>query len=119
MIIYYTKINYIYIYIYIYMYRINNITASAPLLYSDIKYLNVNKNMELRKSITDFYHNKVIKWIRNKNLKTYNNIEFIESSKGHKLIYKILRSYVKKHKLNWFDLKEDYYLIKKYLLRKL
>ena len=55
------------------MYRINNITASAPLLYSDIKYLNVNKNMELRKSITDFYHNKVIK----KNSEAFKKISIV------------------------------------------
>uniref|UniRef100_A0A6C0H8E2 Uncharacterized protein n=1 Tax=viral metagenome TaxID=1070528 RepID=A0A6C0H8E2_9ZZZZ len=100
------------------MYRINNITTSAPLFYSDIKYLNVNKNMELRNSLTDFYHNKVIKWLNDKKIKTHNNIELIESSKGHKLIYKLLRLYVKKHKINWFDLKNYHYLIKNYLLRK-
>jgi len=88
----------------------------------DIEYLNINKDPKLRKDVTAFFKHKIIKWIKNdKDFEIYKNkLNLIDSIDGTKLIYNLLRRYIKKHNANWFDLRtEKYYLIKDYFLRKL
>ena len=88
----------------------------------DLKYLNVNKDSRLRKDVTSFFLKKLIKWIKNDSeFKKYNNLlKTLDTINGTKLVYKLLRTYVNKHKVNWYDLRtEKYYLIKDYFNRKL
>jgi hypothetical protein len=88
-------------------------------LYSyDVKYLNMNKDPVLRKDVTDFFRNKIIKWINYDDDFAHlkNKINTIDN----KLVYKLIRNYVKKYKLNWYDLRtEKYYMMKSYFSRKL
>ena len=84
----------------------------------DVKYLNLNKDPTLRKDVTIFFKNKIIKWIKiDDNFKHLKNkLDIIDDKK----IYNLIRNYVKKHKYNWYDLRtEKYHLIKDYFSRKL
>lgn len=84
-----------------------------------IPYLNVNTNYELRDSVTSFFLNKTIKWIKNKELSD-NYKSVLLSHKGNEFIYGLLRKYVNKHGFNWYDLREKHYhSVKEYLIRKL
>ena len=88
----------------------------------ETEYLNINKDPSLRKDITKFFQKKLIKWIKNDSefAKYKNKLNLIDSIDGTKLIYNLIRSYVNKHKVNWFDLRtEKYYLLKDYFSRKL
>ena len=74
------------------------------------KYENIDKNIELRKSITDFFFKKANKWADlYKFKKTFSNID----------IYKILKHFFRKNNLNWFDYEKKYYNLKKYIIKKL
>ena len=83
-----------------------------------IIYLNMNKDPVLRKDVTKFFKNKIIKWI-----KTDDNFKHLKNKSDiidDKLVYNLIRNYVKKHKYNWYELRTDkYHLIKDYVSRKL
>jgi hypothetical protein len=88
------------------------------------EYQNVNKDVHLRNTVTKFFQKKVIKWINKNELpqKADNpnrSLQFIESLDGRKYIYDLLRHFVHKADINWYDLKDNYNLIKKYLIQKL
>ena len=92
-------------------------------LYSyDINYLNINKNPQLRKDVTEFFQEKILKWIKHdSDFKKYKNkINLIDSEEGSKLVYSLIRSFVKKYNYNWYDLRtKKYYSIKDYFSNKL
>ena len=71
----------------------------------DIKYLNINKDPKLRKDVTKFFQNKIIKWIKNdSDFKQFkNNLNLYDSIEGTKIIYNLIRQFVKKYKVNWYD----------------
>jgi len=77
------------------------------------QYQNVNKDINLRERNTKFFHRKAIKWCSGK-MCTY-----LESSKGHKFIYTLLRIFIRKYKINWFDLADNYEVVKDYIKMKL
>lgn len=81
------------------------------------KYVNVNKNKNLRKSVTLFFQKKLIKWINEypdyKHLKKHLNK--IKSDDGYKIIYKVIRVFLKKNNLKWWDTKKHYFVLKDYL----
>lgn len=88
----------------------------------DFRYLNVNKDPRLRRDVTKFFKNKIIKWINNdSDFKQYkHNLHHYESIEGTKDIYNLIRNFVKKYKVNWYDLRtEKYYSMKDYFSRKL
>jgi len=88
----------------------------------EYKYLNINKDPQLRKDVTDFFKKKIIKWINHDfEFKKYNNkIKLLESVEGTKIIYNLIRNFVKKYKVNWYDLRtKKYYFIKDYFSKKL
>ena len=84
-----------------------------------IPYLNVNNNQELRNSVTSYFLNKTIKWINNKEMP--NNFKpILISHKGDDFMYELLRKYVNKHNINWYDLRNKHYeSTKDYIIRKL
>jgi hypothetical protein len=43
----------------------------------------------------------------------------MDENVGYEIIHKILKLLVKKSKLNWYDLKSNEYMVKKYILHKL
>jgi len=89
-----------------------------PSIHVQYNYEDHNENLKLREDVTKFFHKKVIKWInKDSNFKKYSDkLEFFESSDGYLHIYKLLRNFVKKSNVNWWDLREtNYHLIKDYL----
>ena len=88
-----------------------------------IQYQDVGNDPRLQSQVTDFYYEKVLKWINEypdfKHLKKHYN--FLKSTKGNDYIYNMLRLFVKKSKANWYDLKDkiNYDIIKKYLNQKI
>jgi hypothetical protein len=85
------------------------------------EYQNVNKDKNLRKDVRDFFHRKVLKWI-NEN-PDFNHLKsqrhFLESTEGKMVIYNLLRHFIKKSNINWYDLRDNYHIIKEYLSKKL
>ncbi len=92
-----------------------------PVIESVYEYQNVNKDPKLRKEVTMFFHKKVLKWIREYDeFKKYKNkLTFLESVEGQMHIYNLLRKFIKKSGINWFDLRDNYSIIKEYLSKSL
>lgn len=101
--------------------RILKYFVPPPIVTTVVEYQNINKDENLRKNVTDFFLKKSIKWIENydefKHLK--NKLELLKSNKGYNIIYNLLREFVKKGSNNWFDLRNNYDVIKDYLRYKL
>jgi hypothetical protein len=88
---------------------------------SIIEYQNVNVDLNLRKDITTFFHAKVIKWINNYPdfAKYKSKLSLLKSIDGQLYIYNLLRKFIKKSGINWYDLRDNYSIIKKYINVKL
>ena len=77
------------------------------------EYQNINKDMNLRYSVTLFFVEKVKKWINK-----YPKFEQFKSTTiSYDLIYKILRKIVKKTGYNWYDLRTNSNELKKYFIK--
>jgi hypothetical protein len=103
----------------------NVITYDRPLTYflpppvinSTLMYQDVNKDTILRKNITNFFLKKTIKWINNYS-EFKNNKHLLSKLKtniGYELIYNILRQFIKKNNCNWYDLRNNYELVKDFI----
>ena len=46
-------------------YRVRKYFPPPPVIGTLIEYIDVNKDKDLRKSVTTFFHKKIIKWITN------------------------------------------------------
>ena len=94
---------------------------SPPFIQTVYQYQDVNKDPHLRANVTKFFYNKLIKWITKyddfKHLKTM--LPILESSEGKITVYKILRKFVKNSGVNWYDLRDNYELLKKFIKHKL
>ena len=75
------------------------------------QYPNMNKDIGLRKEVTRAFYKKILKKIDgdNKKIKKFNK----------KKLYKLLRNYVNKYDINWFDLHRVKKAVIKYVLKKL
>ena len=95
---------------------------TVPLL-TTYEYQDAGKNMELRKDVSKFFLEKVLKCIKED--KSFNKIKKFEtalkSSNGLVIIYNLLRLYVRNGKANWYDLRDtyNYPIVKNYLKYKL
>jgi hypothetical protein len=92
-----------------------------PLIESVFEYQNVNTNLNLRKDVTDFFHKKVLKWVKNypEFLHHKSKLSFLDSVDGQMHIYNLLRKFIKKSGINWYDLRDNYSIVKDYLNAKL
>jgi hypothetical protein len=83
-----------------------------------IQYQDVGDDPNLQSQVTKFFHEKVLKWIKEypdfKHLKKH--LKFL-NDKGEKYIYNLLKLFVRKSKANWYDLRDpkNYDNIKQYL----
>ena len=95
------------------------------------KYSDVNKDPKLRKMMVEYYKKKIKKWIsssreyESKLLNKFSKNKILNSSLSEDIfnkyindyrIYKILREFVNKRELNWYDLKKYKKNIKKKVL---
>ena len=64
---------------------------------------------------------KTIKWINN--YSEFNNstqlLPKMKTNIGYKIIYNILRQFIKKNNCNWYDLRNNYELVKDFIRYKL
>ncbi len=95
----------------------------VPLVYNySFRYQSVNKDEQLRRDVTEFFINKIIKWIAKydefKHLE--NKVNFYKTYDGEKEIYHLIRKFVNKYRVNWYELRTTYYhYVKKFLLKNL
>lgn len=92
-----------------------------PIINSVIEYQDINKDPKLREMMTDFFYRKVIKWINKYSEFSHlkDKLKLLSSKEGVKIIYNLLREYTNKSNTNWYDLKDNYLIIKDYLKYKL
>jgi len=91
---------------------------TPPIIQSFYQYQDVNADKRLQTDVIEFFYKKVLSWIDSKEkflkFKNFNNLK-----NGKKIIYKILKQIIKKTNINWYDLRDNYILIKKYIYIKL
>ena len=87
-----------------------------PMHETVFEYQNINTDVNLRKNVTIFFYEKVIKWIKNyPEFSHYKSkLDFLESTDGKMHIYNLLRKFIKKSGINWYDLRDNYSIIKDY-----
>jgi hypothetical protein len=90
---------------------------APPIIESVYEYQDVNKDVNLRKQVTLYYYNKLLKWIETDDMFKHISKKNLESVDGQYLIYKLLRKFIKKSKVNWYDLRDNHSLIKEYLYK--
>ena len=101
--------------------RILKYFIPPPIVTNVVEYYDVNSDPRLRKNVTSFFYKKTLKWIKNYNEFSHlkNKLPELESKKGYKIIYNLLREFVKRGENNWFDLRDHYDIIKDYIRYKL
>jgi hypothetical protein len=88
------------------------------IMQSSIQYQDINNNVNLRNTVTKYFQEKLLKWIKKypEFIKFKSMLNKINTDDGYKMIYKILRKFVKKTDLNWYDLRTNKELVKKYFI---
>ena len=101
--------------------RVLNYFVPPPIINSQLIYQDINKDKNLRKKMTDFFLKKSIKWLSNysefKHAKK--TLPLLKSDDGYDIMYNLLKHYVHKNNINWYDLKESYDNVKDFLRYKL
>jgi len=103
-------------------YLVKNYYPPPPIISSQLVYQNVNNNKDLRKDVTIFFVNKCVEWLSKDSEFSHEkkNINKLKSSTGKKLIYNLIKNFINKYDLNWYDLRtHNYHLIKKFFKREL
>jgi hypothetical protein len=92
-----------------------------PILPTPFEYQNVNADPQLRRNVTEFYVYKISKWIKSdpdfakfKRLTNHFN-----TKQGEITIYNLLKEFVAKSNINWYDIRDNYQLVKDYFKYKL
>jgi hypothetical protein len=129
--------------------KTRNYFIPPPIIGTVYKYQDVNKDKTLRKDITNFFRKKLFEWLDEdyyKDIKSYFQVDGSQVKKldkqdksfkdsklikdhiyqhyySYKKVYKLLRAYVKKYDVNWWDLRKTrkhvHAFIVKYLKTKL
>lgn len=87
------------------------VTPYSPYLESPYRQepQNIGDNENLKEDVTDFFYTKTLKWL-DKDIefaKVKKTKKVMKSMKGESYIYKILSSFVKKNKVNWYELRDE------------
>ena len=101
---------------------LNKMYKELPVIVpSVVQYQNVNTDTNLRTDVTKFFNRKVIKYItKNSDLNHLKNeLPFLKSNEGWTFIYKLLQRFVKYSNINWYDLRDNYRIVRKYIIKKL
>ena len=89
-----------------------------PIMQTFYEYQDINADKRLQYDVADFFYKKVLISIEsNDKFKKFKN--FYKLDNGKEIIHKILKLVVKKTNLNWYDLRDNYSLIIKYIYIKL
>ncbi len=99
-------------------YRFKKYYPPPPVIGTLVEYIDLNKDKNLRRKVTEFFYKKVLKWVSKypefKHLKKYS--KKLESAEGFEIVYQLIRHFIKSYNINWYDLR-DYYVIFKDFLR--
>ena len=97
--------------------RIKKYYPPPPVIGTLFQYTDVNNDVNLRRSVTTFFHKKTLKWAKSypefSNLKKH--IKKLSSDEGYKAVYNLIRKFVKDYNINWYDLRDYYVTFKDYL----
>ena len=98
--------------------RVRRYWVVPPVIESAVVYQDINNNIPLRKTVTKFFQDKLLKWIKEypEFSKFKNMLNKIQTEEGYTLIYKILRKFVKAYNMNWYELRTNKSLVKKYFI---
>jgi hypothetical protein len=102
--------------------QLNKMYKELPVIVPTvIQYQNVNTDTNLRTDVTKFFNKKIIKYItENSDLNHLKKeLPFLKSDEGWKFIYKLLKRFVKNSNINWYDLRDNYRIVRKYIIKKL
>ena len=98
--------------------KVKNFFVPPPYITTLRRVYDINNDPQLRKTVTSFYYKKCKKWMKEyKEFKhTKKNLKKIESDDGFKIIYNLIRKFVKLNNVNWYELREkNYQLVKDFL----
>ena len=102
-------------------FRVKKYFPPPPIIGSYFEYIDLNKDEKVRERTTEFFHKKVIKWAST--YKEFNHLKpklkKIESEEGKKVVYNLIRYFVKVYNINWWHLKDHYVIFKDFLRAKL
>jgi hypothetical protein len=88
-----------------------SIKPYSPYLESPFRHevQDVGDNEELKEDVTDFFYNKTLKWLEKdiEFTKVKKTKKVMKTIKGESYIYKILNSFVKKNRVNWYELRSE------------
>ena len=92
---------------------------TPPIMPSYYEYQDVNKDVELRVDVINFFFKKLLKWVNNDKLfiKYEKHKDNLDNKKTKRKLYKLLRNFIKKSNINWYDLRDNYLLLKEYLYK--
>lgn len=102
-------------------YNIKRYWPHPTIMQTNYTYQNVNNDARLQNNVTNFFHKKLLKWLNtdNKFAKFKDNENILSSKKGKYLIHTLLHKVIIKSGINWYDLRDNYKLIKKFIYLKL
>jgi hypothetical protein len=94
---------------------------APPFIDHIYEYQDVNKDVNLRKDVTEWFVKKILHWIESDDdfKKLKNKKKYFESVDGNMEVYKFLRYFVKKANINWYDLRSNCKILKHYFSKKL
>ena len=98
---------------------IPKVYMSAPILPSYYEYQDINKDAKLRIDVINFFFYRLLNWVKHDSLfSKYKKYELsLDNKKTKRKLYKILRKFVKKSNINWYEIRSNYSYFKDYLYK--
>jgi hypothetical protein len=97
------------------------IYLGPPFIASYNRYQNVNNDKNLQTDVTLYFLDEITKWFKScphfKKLKKYK--KDFDGKNGFKIMHKILKIAVRRGYTNWYDMIDEYNLVKKWIHRQL
>lgn len=92
-----------------------------PLIERVYEYQDVNKDVNLRNMVVKYFKDKILEWINTEPefSKHKSKKHHFESVDGMMELYQLLRHFIKKSGINWYDLRDNTKVVKHYLSKKL
>ena len=94
----------------------------TPFIQSYYNYQDINQDPHLRIDVVNFFYDKLLKWVSSSSIyKKYRSHEDYIYNNKKKIkykLYKLLRFFVKKTNLNWYELRTNHFIIKEFIKNK-
>jgi ribosomal protein L29 len=74
-------------------------------------YIDLSESKDLQKEVIKFYYKKTLKWLENNPEfnKVKKHLAFLKTEKGIKYLKSLVKLYVKKNKVKWYEMRKDNY----------